>query len=120
MSPGPGRNRMSRPLEQKPVKLLRKRLDDAGVAAHFDWLATEAREIEIRIKGQAASQSDAATESLAEVGRRLRAGEIVAVQIRFFQGEAWWCDTLMRAGDSFRLVRMREETGDNRGGIGET
>jgi hypothetical protein len=91
---------MSPPFEQKPVKLLRKRLDDAGVAAHFEWLAAEARAIEMRIKGLTAGYSDAATEPLDEVGRRLRR-RILAVQIRFFQGEDWWCDTLMRAGDSF-------------------
>ncbi len=99
---------MSRPLATKPIKLVRKRLDDAGVAAHFEWLATEAQAIEIRIKGVPAGHSDAATTSLDEAGRRLRSGEVVAVQIRFFQGDAWWCDTVMRARDGFRLVRMRQ------------
>ena len=35
-------------------------------------------------------------------------GEIVAIQIRFFQDDDWWSDTVMRADDGFRLVRMRE------------
>lgn len=100
---------MSSPFDNKPVKLVRKRLDDAGVAAHFEWLASQAQAIEIRIKGAVAGYSEATTEQLEDAGRRLRAGEIVAVQIRFLQGDDWWCDTLMRAGESFRLVRMRQE-----------
>lgn len=105
----PTENNMSSPFDNKPVKLVRKRLDDAGVAAHFKWLASQAQAIEIRIKGAVAGYSEATTEQLEDAGRRLRAGEIVAVQIRFLQGDDWWCDTLMRAGESFRLVRMRQE-----------
>ncbi len=92
------------------VKLLRKRLDQAGVEAHFAELRRDAQSLEIRIKGAAAAYSEATTAGqLDEVARRLRAGEIIAVQLRFFQDDAWWCDTLVRKGDDFRLVRMRQE-----------
>ncbi len=100
---------MKRPPGEKPVKLVRKRLDDIGLRAHFDWLAAEASAVEIRIKGKPTAHSDVATDSLDEVSRRLQAGELVAVQIWYVHDGAWWCDTVMRAGDSFRLVRMRQE-----------
>lgn len=91
-----------------PVKLLRKRLAADELVAHLRQLATDARDIEIRVKGAVAAYSDATTDSLEAVGQRLVAGELVAVQVRYFQDDAWWSDTVMRADDSFRLVRMRE------------
>jgi hypothetical protein len=100
---------MERPDGPKPVKLLRTRLDDAGLDAHLAALAGQAQAIELRVKGAAGSHSDAATDTLDVVGARLRAGEVVAIQIRFFQDDAWWIDTVMRAKDGYRLVRMREE-----------
>jgi hypothetical protein len=99
---------MSRPTKQKPIKLVRKRLDDAGVEAHIDALAAGAQAIEVRIKDAAATYSSATAGELVDAGRRLRAGEIAAIQIRFFQDDAWWCDTVMRVRDDYRLVRMRQ------------
>jgi hypothetical protein len=92
-----------------PVKLLRKRLDGDGVDAHFASLARHAQAIEIRTKGAVAAHSDATASQLDEVARQLRAGEIVAAQVRFFEDDAWWCDTVVRKGDDFRLVRMKQE-----------
>ncbi len=94
--------------DDKPVKLVRKRLEADAVEAHLRSLAASAQQIEIRIKGAVDRYSDATTEALEAVGRRLVAGEIVAIQIRFFQDDDWWTDTVMRADAGFRLVRMRE------------
>ena len=94
---------------QAPVKLVRKRLDHAGVEAHFAALRRDAQALEIRIKSAVAVNSEATSSDLDEIARRLREGEIVAVQIRFFQEEAWWCDTVVRKGDDYRLVRMQQE-----------
>ena len=91
-----------------PLRLDRKRLDAAGVAEHFESLATTAQAIEIRFKDDETTHSDAAATELAEAARRLCAGEVLAVQIRFYQDDAWWCDTVIRRGDSYRLVRMRQ------------
>ena len=98
------------PPDHPPVKLVRKRLDAVGLEAHLRSLAANAQHIELRVKGAVAHYSDAATGSLEEVGRRLLAGEIVAIQIRFFENDDWWSDTLMQATDGYRLVRMREGT----------
>jgi hypothetical protein len=99
---------MSQPSRPPPIKLVRRRLDDAGIEAHLASLASHAQAIEVRIKGGAAGYSSASAAELEAAGRRLRAGEILAVQVRFFQDEAWWCDTLMRVKESYRLVRMRQ------------
>ena len=92
-----------------PVKLLRKRLDHAGVDAHLASVASHAQAIEVRTKGAAAAHSDATTAPLDDVARRLKAGELSAVQLRFFQDNVWWCDTIVRKGDDYRLVRMQQE-----------
>jgi len=94
--------------DETPVKLVRKRLDPEGLVSHLRALAAHATEIEIRVKGVLARSSDATTDSLDAVGRQLVTGEIAAVQIRFFENDDWWSDTLLRAKDGFRLVRMRE------------
>lgn len=106
-----------RPPDDRPVKLVRKRLDALQLAAHLRSLAASAQHIELRVKGAVAHYSDATTDSLEEVGRRLVAGELVAVQIRYFEHDDWWSDTLMQAKDGFRLVRMRE--GGDGGGSGD-
>jgi len=99
---------MPGPFDNKPVKLVRKKLDEAGLDAHLATLAS-AEGVEIRTKGAAGAYSDAATEQLDAVVQRLRAGEIVAIQIYFFQDGDWWFDTLMRGDDCYRLVRMKQE-----------
>ena len=94
--------------DERPVKLVRKRLDSDELASHLRSLAAHATEIEIRVMGVVARSSDSTTDSLDVVGRKLVTGEIAAVQIRFFENDDWWSDTLLRAKNGFRLVRMRE------------
>jgi hypothetical protein len=91
-----------------PVKLARQRLDAAGVTEHLRDLAQRATQIEARIKDTAAQTSAATSEPLDALARRLVTGDITGLQVRFFLDDAWWSDTILRAPDSFRLVRMRE------------
>ncbi len=91
-----------------PVKLVRKRLDAEGVAAHLRDLAARATQLEVRTKDDAARMSDATTDPLDALGRRLVAGDVAGLQIRFFADDAWWSDTVLRAKGGFLLVRMRE------------
>lgn len=104
MSPGP-------PLA--PVKLVRKRLDGDGVGEHLAALARDARSMEVRVKAAPTVYSEAAEAGpageLGELARRLRAGEVAAVQLRYLLDGAWWTDTIVRRGDDFRLVRMQDE-----------
>jgi len=90
------------------VKLVRERLSATELEAHLRELAATARDVELRIKGAVAGYSESSTDPLEALGRRLVAGEIVAVQIRYFRDDDWWSDTLMQAANGFRLVRMRE------------
>lgn len=92
----------------KPVRLRRLRLDDAGVREHFNTVGRDGQEIEIRVKGAAAANSDESSTQLRDAVDRLIAGEIFAVQVQFFQDGDWWSDTVMRRGDDFRLVRMKQ------------
>jgi len=96
------------PPSKPDVKLVRKRLDEAGVKAHFDALAAEAAAIEIRVKSTAEGPSAEGSVELQAAFHRLVAGELTAVQIRFHQDDHWWCDTVMRVRDDYRLVRMRQ------------
>ena len=91
-----------------PVKLLRKRLDAAGVVEHLRDLAQRATQLEVRIQQTTGAISDPTTESLDVLARRLAAGDLVGLQISFFADDDWWRDTLLRIDDNFRLVRMRE------------
>jgi len=90
-----------------PTKLVRQRLDLAGVDDYFAGL-TRAEELEIRTKGAAESRSEAAPTVLEDARRMLASGEVLAVQLRYFQDQAWWCDTIMSARGSYRLVRMQQ------------
>ena len=94
----------------RPAKLSHQRLDADRVAAHLRDLAARGPGLEVRIQSANARQSDTTTESLEEIGRRFLAGEIAGIQIRFADGDGWWCDTLRRAKNGYRLVRMREGT----------
>lgn len=94
--------------DDKPVKLVRKRLDADGVIAHVEALAANATDVQIRVKGATTAYSESTTDAFATLARRLVAGEVVALQIRFAANGAWWCDTIVAARGGFRLVRMRE------------
>ena len=93
---------------QRPARIARKRLDAIALELHLRARAANTRDLEIRIQGAREQSSEISTESLDALGRRLAAGEIAAIQIRFREAEAWWIETLVRANDGFRLVRMRE------------
>jgi hypothetical protein len=89
-------------------EVYRERLDDAGVEAHLGRLAREATELEIRIKDDGSSYSDATADDVAEVTRRLLGAEIHGVQVRYLREGEWWCDTVIHRGGSYRLVRTRQ------------
>ena len=89
-------------------KLIRERIDTAGVRSHFDRLECDATEIEIRGKRRTGDRSEAAASSLADTADQLEIGTLVAAQIRYRLDGEWWCDTVLSKGDDFRLVRMRQ------------
>ena len=91
-----------------PVKLVRQRLDAAGVVAYVADLVTRATQLEVRTKDDLSQMSDATVEPLAALADRLVAGELAGLQIRFFADDDWWSDTVLRARAGFLLVRMRE------------
>ncbi len=90
------------------TKLLRKRLDGAAVAEHLNQISVHARSLDIRVKDTATHYSAAAAAQLVEVTQQLVAGNLAGIQVRYQRDGAWWCDTVTRAGDVFRLVRARQ------------
>ena len=89
-------------------KLIRRRLDGEAVRAHFQSLAADATQIEVRAKPAFGAHSSTDSIRIDDAARMLISGSIVAVQVRFRQDEAWWCDTIQTGGDGFRLIRMRQ------------
>jgi hypothetical protein len=89
-------------------KLVRARLDVAGVEAHLAWVAAEARAVEVRVKR--ARDARSMTASLTDAAQLLAAGDFIGAQIRYRLDGVCYCDTVMRKRDGFRLVRMRQAT----------
>ncbi|MBV8757404.1 MAG: hypothetical protein JO257_09025 [Deltaproteobacteria bacterium] len=84
-----------------------QRLDATAVLEHVRALAQRATQIAASIQ-RADATFEPTGEPLDQLARRLVAGEIVGLQLRFFLDDAWCRDTLLRAPESFRLVRVRE------------
>jgi hypothetical protein len=63
----------------------------------------------VRVKAERGARSTAAPADAEAAIASLIGGEVVAVQLRYHDGEAAWSDTAMRRGDSFRLVRLRAD-----------
>jgi hypothetical protein len=96
-----------RRMHETPTKLVRKRLDATQIETHILRLS-EAEHVEVRVKSAIGRTSEVPIGSFAELARQLIAGEIVAVQIRYFDRDVWWSDTFLGGRTDFRLVRMRE------------
>jgi len=94
-------------LRRMHEKLVRKRLDATQIETHILRLS-EAEHVEVRVKSAIGRTSEVPIGSFAELARQLIAGEIVAVQIRYFDRDVWWSDTFLGGRTDFRLVRMRE------------
>jgi hypothetical protein len=87
-----------------PPALSETELDRGEVRALLDALAAEARIEQIRLRGPARQRSEQAL-TLQDAERALFAGESSAVQIVYRFAGAAFCDTLLRRGERFRLVR---------------
>ncbi|NMO14902.1 hypothetical protein HPC49_05960 [Pyxidicoccus fallax] len=64
---------------------------------------------EVLLKGGGASMASTQRSTLAEAVDALQRGQVVGVQVRYrYQGQAWW-DTLLRAPQGIRLVRIAHD-----------
>lgn len=91
-----------------PTKLLRKKLDEAGVKAHFASLALLMPAPEVRVKASHTAYSTGAETDLADAVDRLLDARLTAVQVRFEKDGVEVCDTIVRVPGGFRLVRIRQ------------
>ena len=72
----------------------------------FD-IETQARLIELRVKGGATTPAGAEVKDLAEACALLENGKALGIQLRYeWRGRQWW-DTLFRTPHGMRLVRIQ-------------
>jgi hypothetical protein len=86
-------------------------LDDAALSALVTDLLALATLHEVRVKGAGERHADAAPLDLRAAIGRLRAGEVLAVQVRYGYAERAWIDTLTRTRDGVRLIRIEAPSG---------
>jgi len=82
-------------------------LDAASVSALFTDLSAMAQVLEVRVKGGAQAYAGGASVGLLEARGSFERREVLGVQVRYLHDGGEWCDTLMRAGDAVRIVRVR-------------
>jgi hypothetical protein len=87
-----------------PAALSETELRPDEVRALLAALTAKARIEQIRLRGPAGQRSEQAL-TLPDAERALFAGEASAVQILYRFAGAAFCDTLLRRGEHFRLVR---------------
>lgn len=84
-------------------------LDADGLAALFADLAALPGAVEVRLKAAPTQRAEDAGTALERAHGLLRDGLVRGVQLIYaFDGQVW-CDTLLRRGDGFALVRMAEQ-----------
>ena len=69
-----------------------------------DWQEQTVLE-SVAVKAAAEARAEVTPADLPAVMAQLAAGTIVGVQVRYTFDERAWCDTVMRQGKKFRLIR---------------
>lgn len=76
----------------------------------FADIARATTVLAVLVKGGPEERAAAPTRDLAAARTALLSGAVPSVQLRYVhEGTEWW-DTVMRAGDGYRLVRARAPT----------
>lgn len=87
-------------------------LDPAILDQLLADIASCAQLLEVVVKGGSQRRASGARADLEEARRLLAGGEIRGLQLRYrFEGVEWW-DTLMRAPEGIRLVRIGHTWGE--------
>lgn len=85
-------------------------LDEAGVHDLFDDLIELRISVVVSTKGAPTQRgTDPRPLTLVEARDLFLAGAVQGVQLRYRHEDSSWCDTLLRLGLVFRIVRIREE-----------
>lgn len=101
---------MSATLDAAPLPSLQDAVLDAETLAR---LVSDIQGLavvdEVLLKGGGASMASTQRRTLAEAVDALQRGQVLGVQVRYrYQGQAWW-DTLLRAPQGIRLVRIAHD-----------
>lgn len=82
-------------------------LDAAGLERFFTDLEGRAEALALSVKAGPEQRGKAGEVTLREAGALLLAGSCAGVQLRYRQGSAFFCDTLLAAAGSVKLIRFR-------------
>ncbi|WP_164002865.1 hypothetical protein [Pyxidicoccus caerfyrddinensis] len=101
---------MSATLDAKALPSLQQAdLDAATLARLVSDIQRLAVVDEVLLKGADASMASTQRRTLAEAVDALQQGLVMGVQVRYrYQGQSWW-DTLLRAPQGIRLVRITHD-----------
>jgi hypothetical protein len=97
--------------EQAPPPLSpvwEKVIDRATLTQLFTELQSHARILSVREKGGAMQYAGEELQDFGLLQTRLVTGATHAVQVRYLYDGQEWCDTLLRAHDGWKLLRMKQ------------
>ncbi|MCY1022780.1 hypothetical protein [Pyxidicoccus sp. MSG2] len=98
---------MSTPLDTQALPALQDTVLDAATLAR---LVSDIQGLavvdEVLLKGGSSAMASTQRHSLEDAVDALQRGQVLGVQVRYrYQGQCWW-DTLLRAPQGIRLVRI--------------
>jgi hypothetical protein len=101
---------MSTTLDAEALPSLQQAVLDAATLARLVSDIQGLTEVdEVLLKGGSSAMASPQRRSLADAVEALQRGQVLGVQVRYrYQGQAWW-DTLLRAPQGIRLVRIAHD-----------
>lgn len=80
-------------------------LDGCGVSSLVEQIVAHGRVLELRCKQHAYTRGVQECDSLFDASLALKAGRLRGLQVTYAWGDQTWIDTLIAAGDTFKLTR---------------
>ena len=101
---------MSTTLDAEALPSLQQAVLDAATLARLVSDIQGLTEVdEVLLKGGSSAMASTQRRTLADAVDALQQGHVLGVQVRYrYQGQAWW-DTLLRAPQGIRLVRIAHD-----------
>lgn len=81
-------------------------IDTATLDALVSDVQQFGKDIEVIPKGKQRGYVSEASINLADAVSQLRAGDLIAFQVRYDFDSQRWCDTIQRSGEVIRLTRI--------------
>lgn len=88
-------------------ELLDDVLDDDTCWHLFSDIANFGTDVRITVKGGRRDHGEVVPITVGEAHELLRYNEVLAIQLRYRYQGCLWCDTVMRKGHQYRIVRIQ-------------